>query len=54
MSRDRLGGDGVYSTRVRAKPINYFAGDWSEWSSDANFTIKSEWRSWFGDQMLVT
>ncbi|XP_056118969.1 interleukin-7 receptor subunit alpha [Rhinichthys klamathensis goyatoka] len=39
--RDRFGGDGVYYTRVRAKPINYFDGDWSEWSSTANFTIKT-------------
>ncbi|XP_026051978.1 interleukin-7 receptor subunit alpha-like [Carassius auratus] len=39
MSRESLG-DGVYWTRVRAKPWDYFAGDWSEWSSNANFTIK--------------
>uniref|UniRef100_A0A8C1KFN9 Interleukin 7 receptor n=2 Tax=Cyprinus carpio TaxID=7962 RepID=A0A8C1KFN9_CYPCA len=41
MSRDILKGDGVYWTRVRAKPCDFFAGDWSEWSSNANFTIKS-------------
>ncbi|KAF4098580.1 interleukin-7 receptor subunit alpha [Onychostoma macrolepis] len=41
ISRDRLVGDGVYYTRVRAKPCNYFDGDWSEWSSNASFTIKS-------------
>lgn len=43
ISKDILGGDGVYYTRVRAKPLHYFEGDWSEWSSTANFTIKSEW-----------
>lgn len=41
ISKDRLAGDGVYYTRVRAKPIDYFNGDWSEWSSNASFTIKS-------------
>ncbi|ROL47581.1 Interleukin-7 receptor subunit alpha [Anabarilius grahami] len=40
ISKDRLGGDGVYYTRVRAQPVDYFNGDWSEWSSTANFTIK--------------
>lgn len=40
--RDLFGGGGVYYTRVRAKPVGYFDGDWSEWSSTANFTI-SEW-----------
>lgn len=54
MSRDRLGGDGVYSTRVRAKPINYFAGDWSEWSSDANFTIKTKNHSLVQTPQVVT
>ncbi|KAK7143498.1 hypothetical protein R3I93_014606 [Phoxinus phoxinus] len=39
--RDKLGGDGVYYTRVRAKPVKYFDGDWSEWSPTANFTIKT-------------
>uniref|UniRef100_A0A673FW91 Interleukin-7 receptor subunit alpha-like n=1 Tax=Sinocyclocheilus rhinocerous TaxID=307959 RepID=A0A673FW91_9TELE len=39
ISRDRLVGDGVYYTRVRAKPWDFFAGDWSEWSSNATFTI---------------
>ncbi|CAM4668254.1 hypothetical protein PO909_008073 [Leuciscus waleckii] len=39
--RDRIGGDGVYYTHVRAKPVGYFGGDWSEWSSTANFTIKT-------------
>ncbi len=43
ISRDGLVGDGVYYTRVRAKPCDYFNGDWSEWSSNASFTIKSEW-----------
>lgn len=43
ISRDRLVGDGVYYTRVRAKPCGYFNGDWSEWSSSVSFTIKSEW-----------
>ncbi len=42
ISRDRLVGDGVYYARVRAKPEGFFNGDWSEWSSNANFTIKSE------------
>ncbi|XP_043077421.1 interleukin-7 receptor subunit alpha [Puntigrus tetrazona] len=41
ISRDRLVGDGVYYTRVRAKPCNYFAGDWSEWSPNASFTVKN-------------
>uniref|UniRef100_A0A673FM11 Interleukin-7 receptor subunit alpha-like n=1 Tax=Sinocyclocheilus rhinocerous TaxID=307959 RepID=A0A673FM11_9TELE len=41
ISRDRLVGDGVYYTRVRAKPWDFFAGDWSEWSSNATFTITS-------------
>ncbi|XP_067232790.1 interleukin-7 receptor subunit alpha isoform X1 [Chanodichthys erythropterus] len=42
ISKDRLVGDGVYYTRVRAKPVDYFEGDWSEWSSTANFTIKTD------------
>ncbi|XP_052392180.1 interleukin-7 receptor subunit alpha [Carassius gibelio] len=41
ISRGKLRGDGVYYTRVRAKPIDYFDGNWSEWSSNVNFTIKS-------------
>ncbi|XP_073681194.1 interleukin-7 receptor subunit alpha [Garra rufa] len=41
ISKDRLGGDGVYYTRVRAKPHAFFDGNWSEWSSNASFTIKS-------------
>ncbi|XP_051536337.1 interleukin-7 receptor subunit alpha-like [Myxocyprinus asiaticus] len=41
ISRDRLGGDGDYSIRVRAKPMGFFDGDWSEWSLRANFTIKT-------------
>ncbi|XP_016361689.1 interleukin-7 receptor subunit alpha isoform X1 [Sinocyclocheilus anshuiensis] len=41
ISRDRLGGDGVYYTCVRAKPVEFFDGNWSEWSSNASFTIKS-------------
>ncbi|ROL50870.1 hypothetical protein DPX16_15114 [Anabarilius grahami] len=39
ISRDRLGRDGVYYTRVRAKPVHFFDGDWSKWSSTASFTI---------------
>ncbi|XP_056128350.1 interleukin-7 receptor subunit alpha-like [Rhinichthys klamathensis goyatoka] len=42
ISKNTLGGDGVYYTRVRAKPVNYFEGNWSEWSSTASFTIKKE------------
>ncbi|XP_067312110.1 interleukin-7 receptor subunit alpha-like isoform X2 [Pseudorasbora parva] len=41
ISMDELGGAGVYYTRVRAKPDGYFNGDWSEWSSTASFTIKT-------------
>ncbi|XP_051960197.1 interleukin-7 receptor subunit alpha [Xyrauchen texanus] len=41
ISRDRLDGDGVYSIRVRAKPVGYFDGDWTDWSLRANFTIKT-------------
>ncbi|XP_051533720.1 interleukin-7 receptor subunit alpha isoform X2 [Myxocyprinus asiaticus] len=41
ISRDILGGDGVYSIRVRAKPVGFFDGDWSDWSLRANFTIKT-------------
>ncbi|XP_048049926.1 interleukin-7 receptor subunit alpha-like isoform X1 [Megalobrama amblycephala] len=41
ISRDRLGGDGVYYTRVRAKPVDFFSGDWSKWSSTVSFTIKT-------------
>lgn len=41
ISRDRLGGDGVYYTCVRAKPEGFFGGDWSDWSSTASFTIKT-------------
>lgn len=45
VSKERLGGDGFYYTRVRAKPAGYFDGNWSEWSSNVSFTIKSEWRN---------
>ncbi|XP_067279425.1 interleukin-7 receptor subunit alpha [Pseudorasbora parva] len=41
INRDTLGGDGYYYTRVRAIPEGYFEGSWSEWSSTANFTIKT-------------
>uniref|UniRef100_A0A8C1JHD6 Interleukin 7 receptor n=1 Tax=Cyprinus carpio TaxID=7962 RepID=A0A8C1JHD6_CYPCA len=41
ISRERLGGDGLYYTRVRAKPVEFFDGSWSEWSSNASFTMKS-------------
>ncbi|KAL1252992.1 hypothetical protein QQF64_017685 [Cirrhinus molitorella] len=41
ISRDRFGEDGVYYTRVRAKPAGFFNGTWSEWSSNASFTINS-------------
>ncbi|RXN27018.1 interleukin-7 receptor subunit alpha-like isoform X2 [Labeo rohita] len=41
VSKERLGGDGFYYTRVRAKPAGYFDGNWSEWSSNVSFTIKS-------------
>lgn len=40
ISRERLGGDGLYYTRVRAKPVEFFDGSWSEWSSNASFTMK--------------
>ncbi|XP_051733101.1 interleukin-7 receptor subunit alpha [Ctenopharyngodon idella] len=42
ISKDRLGGDGVYYTRVKAKPLDYFEGNWSEWSSTTIFTIKTK------------
>ncbi|XP_056587777.1 interleukin-7 receptor subunit alpha [Triplophysa dalaica] len=41
ISRDKLGGVGVYNILVRAKPEGYFEGMWSEWSSKASFTIKT-------------
>ncbi|KAA0720063.1 hypothetical protein E1301_Tti008310 [Triplophysa tibetana] len=41
ISRDKLGGVGVYNIRVRAKPAKFFEGMWSEWSSKASFTIKT-------------
>ncbi|TRY99615.1 hypothetical protein DNTS_004814 [Danionella cerebrum] len=41
ISRDRLGGDGLYYTRVRAKPVEYFDGDWSKWSSNVSFSVRT-------------
>lgn len=40
ISREIIGGDGVYDICVRGKPSGYFNGMWSEWSPKASFTIE--------------
>lgn len=36
---DRLKDSEIYNVRVRAKPVDYFYGSWTEWSSVKNFNV---------------
>ncbi|KAK2827302.1 hypothetical protein Q7C36_018228 [Tachysurus vachellii] len=36
---DKLGDSGIYNVRVRAKPVGYFNGHWTEWSRVKSFKV---------------
>lgn len=37
-----LGDSEIYSVHVRAKPVDYFGGNWTEWSKVKSFSVKGE------------
>lgn len=42
IGRDKLRDSVIYNVRVRAKPVGYFDGNWTEWSTVKSFKVKGK------------